>query len=38
VSDLGVGDTILVRDVKVGDKIKMMDEDRIAIVGVIKAK
>ncbi len=38
VSDLGVGDTILVRDVKVNDSIKLMDEDRISIVGVIKAK
>ncbi len=38
VSDLGVGDTILVRDVKVNDNIKLMDEDRISIVGVIKAK
>ncbi|NOX14676.1 MAG: 50S ribosomal protein L25/general stress protein Ctc [Epsilonproteobacteria bacterium] len=38
VSDLGVGDTILVRDIKTSDKIKMMDEDRIAVVGVIKAK
>ncbi len=38
VSDLGVGDTILVRDIKVGENIKLMDEDRIAIVGVIKAK
>ncbi|MFK5881682.1 MAG: 50S ribosomal protein L25/general stress protein Ctc [Sulfurospirillum sp.] len=38
VSDLGVGDTILVRDVKTDDNIKIMDEDRIAIVGVIKAK
>ena len=38
VSDLAVGDTILVRDVKVNDKIQMMDEDRIAVVGVIKAK
>ncbi len=38
VSDLAVGDTILVRDIKVSDKIQMMDEDRIAVVGVIKAK
>ncbi len=38
VSDLGVGDTILVRDIKVDDNIKLMDEDRISIVGVIKAK
>ena len=38
VSDLGVGDTILVRDVKVNDNITLMDEDRISIVGVIKAK
>lgn len=38
VSDLDVGDTILVRDVKVPDGITLMDEDRISIVGVIKAK
>ena len=38
VSDLGVGDTVLVRDVKVNDNIELMDEDRISIVGVIKAK
>jgi len=38
VSDLDVGDTILVRDVKVDDNITLMDEDRISIVGVIKAK
>jgi len=38
VSDLGVGDTVLVRDVKVNDNITLMDEDRISIVGVIKAK
>ncbi len=38
VSDLDVGDTILVRDIKADSKVKIMDEDRIAIVGVIKAK
>ncbi len=38
VSDLGVGDTILVRDIKVNDNITLMDEDRISVVGVIKAK
>ncbi len=38
VSDLGVGETILVRDIKVDKNIKIMDEDRIAVVGVIKAK
>jgi len=38
VSDLDVGNTILVRDVKVNDNITLMDEDRISIVGVIKAK
>ncbi len=38
VSDLDVGDTILVRDIKANSEIKIMDEDRIAIVGVIKAK
>ena len=38
VSDLDIGNTILVRDVKVNDNITLMDEDRISIVGVIKAK
>lgn len=38
VSDLDVGDTILVRDVKVPANVKVMDEDRVSIAGVIKAK
>jgi large subunit ribosomal protein L25 len=38
VSDLDVGDAILVRDLEVSDKVKIMDEDRVAITGVIKAK
>lgn len=38
VSDLDVGDTILVRDIEVPANVKMMEEDRIAITGVIKAK
>ncbi|MBV5278954.1 MAG: 50S ribosomal protein L25/general stress protein Ctc [Campylobacteraceae bacterium] len=38
VSDLDVGDTILVRDVKVSADVKIMDEDRVSIAGVIKAK
>lgn len=38
VKDLGVGDTILVRDIAVPQNVKMMEEDRIAVVGVIKAK
>jgi large subunit ribosomal protein L25 len=38
VSDLDVGETILVRDVAVPANVVIMDEDRIAITGVIKAK
>ncbi len=38
VSKLDVGDTILVRDIKVDENVKIMDEDRVSVVGVIKAK
>jgi len=38
VSDLDVGDTISVRDIKVSDSVKVMDEDRVSVAGVIKAK
>ena len=38
VSDLDVGDTILVRDIAVPKNVTIMDEDRIAVTGVIKAK
>lgn len=38
VSNLDVGDTILVRDIKVPKNVTILDEDRIAVVGVIKAK
>ena len=38
VSDLDVGDTILVRDIKVPDGVTIMDADRVSVVGVIKAK
>ncbi len=38
VSDLGVGGSILVRDIKVPENVRMMEADRIAVVGVIKAK
>jgi len=38
VSKLDVGDTILVRDIKVDENIRIMDEDRVSVVGVIKAK
>ncbi|WP_331775263.1 50S ribosomal protein L25/general stress protein Ctc [Sulfurospirillum sp. 1612] len=38
VSDLDVNETILVRDIKVDSNVEIMDEDRISIVGVIKAK
>ncbi|MDR1614601.1 MAG: 50S ribosomal protein L25/general stress protein Ctc [Campylobacteraceae bacterium] len=38
VSDLDVGDSLLVRDIKVNDNIKIIEADRIAVVGVIKAQ
>ncbi len=38
VKDLGVGDSLLVRDIKVPENVKMVDSDRVAVVGVIKAK
>lgn len=38
VSDLDVDDSILVRDVTVPANVVMMEEDRVAITGVIKAK
>ncbi|MDR0468181.1 MAG: 50S ribosomal protein L25/general stress protein Ctc [Campylobacteraceae bacterium] len=38
VKDLAVGDSLLVRDVKVPENVRMVDSDRVAVVGVIKAK
>lgn len=38
VDNLDVGDTILVRDITVPANVRILDEDRIAVVGVIKAK
>ena len=38
VTDLDVGDTILVRDIEVPAGVTMMDADRVSVVGVIKAK
>jgi large subunit ribosomal protein L25 len=38
VSDLDVGDSILIRDIKVPDGVTLMDADRVSVVGVIKAK
>ena len=38
VNALDVGDTILVRDMKMPEGIEMLEADRIAVVGVIKAK
>jgi large subunit ribosomal protein L25 len=38
VSDLDVNDSILVRDIEPGKGVTMMEEDRISVVGVIKAK
>ncbi|MBN2963415.1 50S ribosomal protein L25/general stress protein Ctc [Sulfurospirillum sp. T05] len=38
VSRLDVGDTILVRDMETPETVEMLDADRIAVLGVIKAK
>ncbi len=38
VSELDVGETILVRDIQVPANVKIMDETRVSIAGVIKAK
>jgi large subunit ribosomal protein L25 len=38
VSNLDVGDAILVRDIEVPANVKIMDADRVAVTGVIKAK
>ncbi|MBE0491922.1 MAG: 50S ribosomal protein L25/general stress protein Ctc [Sulfurospirillum sp.] len=38
VSDLDVGDAILIRDIEVPEGVVMMEEDRVAVAGVIKAK
>ena len=38
VSDLDVGDSILVRDIEAPEGVTMMDADRVSVVGVIKAK
>ena len=38
VSDLDVGDTIMIRDIEVPANVQIMDEDRVSVVGVIKAK
>ncbi|MDR1008346.1 MAG: 50S ribosomal protein L25/general stress protein Ctc [Campylobacteraceae bacterium] len=38
VSDLGVGDSLLVRDIRVSADVKIVEADRVAVVGVIKAQ
>ncbi|MFV0481696.1 MAG: 50S ribosomal protein L25/general stress protein Ctc [Campylobacteraceae bacterium] len=38
IANLDVGDSLLVRDVKAPANVKILDADRVAIVGVIKAK
>jgi len=38
VSDLDVGDSVLVRDINVPENVKIMEADRVSVVGVIKAK
>ncbi|MDR1554597.1 MAG: 50S ribosomal protein L25/general stress protein Ctc [Campylobacteraceae bacterium] len=38
VSNLEVGQTLLVRDIKLPSNVKIVDADRVAVVGVVKAK
>ena len=38
VTPLGIGDSILVRDIDVPKNVKMLEADDVAVVGVIKAK
>ncbi|MDR3178273.1 MAG: 50S ribosomal protein L25/general stress protein Ctc [Campylobacteraceae bacterium] len=38
VSDLEVGQTLLVRDVKLPSNVQIVDAQRVAVVGVVKAK
>lgn len=38
VANLDVGDSILVRDIKTSDDVKLMVNDSVSVVGVIKAK
>ncbi len=38
VSDLDVGDSILIRDMEVPAHVELMDDDRVSVVGIIKAK
>jgi large subunit ribosomal protein L25 len=38
VSNLEVGQTLLVRDIKVPSNVQLVDADRVAVVGVVKAK
>ncbi|MBZ7987212.1 50S ribosomal protein L25/general stress protein Ctc [Campylobacter canadensis] len=38
VTNLDVGDALLVRDIKVSDKVKIIDAGRVAVVGVEKAR
>ncbi len=38
VSNLDVGESILIRDLEANENIQIMDADRVSVVGVIKAK
>nr|WP_300926433.1 hypothetical protein [Helicobacter rodentium] len=38
VSDLDVGDVVLVRDLPAFDGVKIVERDDVAIVGVIKSR
>lgn len=38
INKLDVGDTILVKDINVSENVTMLEADRVAVIGVIKAK
>ena len=38
IKDLDIDDTILVRDIKAPKGIKIIDADRVAVAGVVKAR
>jgi len=38
IANLDTGDSVLIRDVSLGDKVEIMDSGRVAILGMIKAK
>ena len=38
VTDLGVGDSVLIRDIETVKDVQLMDADRVSVAGIIKAK